>query len=70
MRIPLKLLSLVAEHFGNRARARLWFVVSNPILKGMRPIDYKQQGRYDLLEKMLVEAIKETKDERTESSAT
>jgi len=42
-------------------RATLWFHVPNPVLKGMKPIDYKLGGTYDRLEKMIGDALRESK---------
>jgi hypothetical protein len=64
VQIPLKLLRLVTSHFeGNIAKAKMWFVIPNPILSGMRPIDYKINGKWDRLEKMIHDALKEEEDD-------
>lgn len=56
-------------YFGNKVKAEVWFYISNPELKGMRPIDYKIGGTWDALEKRIVSALKEYNDERTKSSS-
>ena len=62
MIIPENLLSLVMRYFENDlTRATLWFHVPNPVLKGMKPIDYKLGGTYDRLEKMIGDALRESK---------
>lgn len=50
--------------YGNRTKAEIWFYISNPELKGMRPIDYKIGGKWDHLEKIIVKALSEVEHER------
>lgn len=71
MRIPPKLLSLITEEVfqGDKNKARLWFVIPNPALHGARPCDYKIGGKWDVLEKRIINAIKENKDERSKKSS-
>lgn len=47
----------------------MWFYVSNPSLNGMRPIDYKPNGKWDALEKLILRAIAEVENERTEQQS-
>jgi hypothetical protein len=68
-RIPLKLFRRVANHFGDVNKARVWFQISNPVLNGMRPQDYHQNGKWDRLQKLIDDALKENEHERTKTSA-
>lgn len=62
--VPQKLLRLVTEHFeGNIIKAQLWFEIDNPVLNGMKPRNYHQGGKWDRLEKMIHDALKENKDD-------
>jgi hypothetical protein len=47
-------------------KAKLWFEIDNPILNGIKPKDYHQNGNWDLLLKKIESAIKEVKNERSE----
>lgn len=67
--VPPKLYSLLTGWFqGDKRKAMLWFEVSNPMLNGLRPKDYHQNGNYDLLERKIEMALKEVEDERTKQS--
>lgn len=64
---PRKLLCQVAQHFEDDLnRAKLWFQIPNPVLNGMRPKDYyfKNSGGWKRLEKMIDDAVEETKNGR------
>ena len=56
--VPKRLFSLAMEHFGDKNKARLWFDISNPELRGMRPRDYHQNGNWDILENKIKAALK------------
>jgi hypothetical protein len=69
-RIPKKLLSLITKYFnGDKYKANLWFLISNPDLHGLRPKDYKPGGTWDALEKKIMAAL-EIKDENANASVT
>lgn len=57
--IPQELLLLVDSHFCDIKKSEIWFYIPNPELKGMRPIDYKIGGKWDVLEKLIRKALKE-----------
>jgi hypothetical protein len=48
---------LVAEHFGDRAKAALWFKVANPLLGNLSPRDMIRLGRFRKLHRFVVEAL-------------
>jgi hypothetical protein len=48
---------LVAEHFGSREKAALWFKISNPLLGNMSPRDMLRMGRFKKLHRFIVEAL-------------
>ena len=59
MQIPIKLQQIVIDHFdGNVCKANLWWGIPNPILSGVKPKDYQQNGSYTRLEKMIKDALK------------
>lgn len=67
MLIPQKLLSRIIAHFdGDINKARLWCVIPNPVLNGMRPCDYKINGSWDYLSKMINDALEEVENEQSE----
>ncbi len=64
--IPPKLFSLVVKHFnGNEVQARLWFEIPNPDLRGFKPKDYRIGGKWDRLEKLILQAINGETNEHT-----
>lgn len=64
MHIPLKLLRKVINHFnGNINQARIWLDIPNPVLNGMRPTEYCFNASWERLEKMIDDALEETKNE-------
>ena len=68
MLIPQKLLSRITDHFnGDVSRAMMWFHIPNPILNGMRPMDYKFNGSWKRLEKMIDDALEENSNEQEQS---
>lgn len=48
---------LVAEHFGSREKAALWFKISNPLLGNLSPRDMLRMGRFKKLHRFIVEAV-------------
>ena len=62
-RPPLKLLRLIRKYFPDQKRIECWFYIPNLELNGMRPIDYKIDGKWDALEKTIIEALKEIENE-------
>ena len=48
---------LVAEHFGSREKAALWFKISNPLLGNLSPRDMLRMGRFKKLYRFVVEAL-------------
>jgi hypothetical protein len=64
MQIPQKLLTKMTNYFkGDMVRAKLWFMIPNSVLDDMRPIDYKFNGSWSRLEKMMDDALKENVNE-------
>jgi hypothetical protein len=41
----------------------LWFEIDNPVLNGIKPKDYHQNGRWDRLEKMIYDALEESEND-------
>lgn len=48
---------LVAEHFGSREKAALWFKINNPLLGNLSPRDMLRMGRFKKLHRFVVEAL-------------
>jgi hypothetical protein len=57
-----KLFCRVRDYYGgNLMKANLWFRLPNPVLNGMRPKDYKIDGKWDALGRLVDDALKATK---------
>ena len=68
--VPQRLLNLVIKYFRSRDKARLWFDIPNPVLNGVKPKDYHQNGKYHLLEKLIISALEENKNGSDNSNRT
>lgn len=66
MKIPQKLYSLVMGCFeGNRKLTELWFNTANPVLRGIKPKDYHQSGKFDNLERIIKRHLEELDNEQS-----